>query len=93
MSGTSQKSFTFKAQCSVEKRGRENLDFFFSERVKGFISLTTFFGFVLCYCNFNYREMQLKSLLKYSGLKILPHSNLSSRLYLNLLTDLGMPKT
>ena len=44
MSGTSQKSFTFKAQCSVEKRGRENLDFFFSERVKGFISLTTFLG-------------------------------------------------
>ena len=46
MSGTSQKSFTFKAQCTVEKRGRENLDFFFSERVKGFISLITRFGLI-----------------------------------------------
>ena len=85
MSGTSQKSFTFKAQCSVEKRGRENLDFFFQWKSEGFHKFDHIFGFVLCYCNFNYRGMQLKSSfssLKYSGLTILPHSNLSSRLYL-----------
>ena len=47
MSGTSQKSFTFKAQCTVEKRRGENLESFFSsERVKDFISLITRFGLI-----------------------------------------------